>query len=40
MQVNMKFLRSHCDFFFLDNPSIELKEKKVYNNNRKEIFVN
>ena len=38
MQVNMKFLRSHCDFFFLDNPSNELKEKKVYNNNRKEIY--
>jgi len=40
MQVNMKFLRSHCDFFFLDNLPNELKEKKVYNNNRKEIFVN
>ena len=36
MQVNMKFLRSHCDFFFLDNLPNELKEKKVYNNNRKE----
>ena len=28
MQVNMKFLRSHCDFFFLDNLPNELKEKK------------
>ena len=28
MQVNMKFLRSHCDFFFLDNPSIEKEKRK------------
>ena len=38
MQVNMKFLRSHCDFFFLDNPSIERRRDIVVKTDVDDVY--